>query len=378
MKEEIIQFLRKRDYKFVKELGQGACGKTILLHDDILNRHFVCKKYSPFYKEDKTVLFDGFIREIQLLHELHHKNIVRLFNYYLYPDSFSGYILLEYIEGADIDEYIKSAPEQINEIFLQVIDGFCYLEKSSILHRDIRPQNLLVCQDGTVKIIDLGFGKQVKHPVDFDKSISLNWWCEPPVEFSQSKYDFRTEVYFVGKLFEQLIQQYGINQFKYKNLLVGMCNKSPEMRVASFSEIQKSIKNDLFLEIDFDEKELLCYRGFADAMTESITKIENGAKYVGDVEQIKTHLEPAYRNCMLEENAPDSAPILKCFIIGSYHYYKGKFPVRCIKSFLHLLKVVDHEKQRILLANLHTRFDAIPRYSWQPPDMSDFDNDIPF
>jgi len=73
------------------------------------------------------------------------------------------------------------------------------------LHRDIRPANILVDNSGTVKIIDLGFGKQIRATKDFDKSLSLNWWCAVPKEFGLGLYDFSTEVYFVGKLFEDLI-----------------------------------------------------------------------------------------------------------------------------------------------------------------------------
>jgi serine/threonine-protein kinase len=45
---EVISFLRKRDYRFVRELGQGACGKTVLLYDDQIEEYFVCKKYLPY------------------------------------------------------------------------------------------------------------------------------------------------------------------------------------------------------------------------------------------------------------------------------------------------------------------------------------------
>lgn len=314
MEEKLITFLRKRDYTLIKELGQGACGKTVLLRDDVLNEAFVCKKYSPFYEEHKKHLFDNFVREIKLLHQIYHKNIVRIFNYYLYPELFSGYILMEHVDGKDIEEYLRTSPEQVNEIFLQTIEGFCHLEANNILHRDIRPQNLLVHEDGTVKIIDLGFGKQVQESADFDKSISLNWWCAPPAEFSQSTYDFRTEVYFVGKLFEKLIREHNIGQFNYKNILVKMCTHDPQARAFSFFDIQKSIKNDLFLHIAFEDDELIFYREFADATENAISKIENGTKYIDDVERIKVQLEIAYRNCMLEETVPDSATILR----GSY------------------------------------------------------------
>lgn len=288
----------------MRELGQGACGKTLLLRDDVLNEEFVCKKYSPFSESHRQELFANFLREIKLLHAIYHTNVVRVFNYYLYPDQLTGYILMEYVNGVDIDEYLGTSPEQTNEVFLQTIEGFCYLERNNILHRDIRPQNLLVRDDGTVKIIDLGFGKRVQQPIDFDKSISLNWWCDPPAEFANSVYDFRTEVYFVGKLFEKLIQEHGIDHFKYKNVLGRMCHWNPESRVQSFFDVQKEIKSDLFFEIAFTDDELACYREFAACIARHITKIESGAKYINDLDRITAQLDAVYRSCMLEELAP--------------------------------------------------------------------------
>lgn len=104
MSDNVIEFVRKRNYVLVRELGQGACGKTVLLRDDVIDELFVCKKYSPYYKEHKQEFFDNFLREIKLLHDVYHQNVVRVFNYHLYPEKMTGYILMEYVDGSDIDE----------------------------------------------------------------------------------------------------------------------------------------------------------------------------------------------------------------------------------------------------------------------------------
>jgi len=322
MQEKLIEFIRKRDYKLVKELGQGACGKTVLLHDDVINEHFVCKKYSPFCESDRQELFSNFIREIKLLHRVHHHNVVRVFNYYLYPDQFSGYILMEFVDGSDFDDYLEQTPEKTNEVFLQAISGFRYLEANNILHRDIRPQNLMVSSDGVLKIIDLGFGKRVEYPEDFDKSISLNWWCEPPEEFANSLYDFRTEVYFIGKLFEKIIQEQGIEHFKYKSILSNMCLRNPNLRIQSFFDINKEIHNNKFFQINLNEEEMAYYREFAQYLQKHITKIGSGAKYVDDFDKVQAQLEDAYRSFMLEDVSPDAALITRCFLNGPFYYKK--------------------------------------------------------
>lgn len=224
----IVPFLRKRDYRMVRELGQGACGKTVLLFDDIIDEHFVCKKYHPYDESVREELFEGFLREIKLLHSLHHKNVVRVFNYFVYPKEFTGYILMEFVDGTDIETYVEQHPEHIDQLFLHAVSGFRYMEEMGVLHRDIRPHNLMVDHDGELKIIDLGFGKRIADSTDFDKSISLNWWCEKPDEFATKKYDYTTEVYFVGKLFEKLLLEYSVENFQHKEMLRQMCRQNPE------------------------------------------------------------------------------------------------------------------------------------------------------
>lgn len=376
--EKIVHFLRKRDYVLVRELGRGACGKTVLLKDDQLDRLFVCKKYSPLPGLDRPNYFQNFKREIRLLHELHHVNVVRVFNYYLYPESFSGYILMEHVDGADIHSYLRANPERANEVFEQVVDGFSHLEERQVLHRDIRPDNVLVDDDGTVKIIDLGFGKKVEQTQDFDKSISLNWWCELPQEFASDTYSYATEVYFVGKLFEKILEEEGIEHFKYLQLLRKMCEKSPMRRLASFRELQQGISQDLFYEIDFSDDELYAYRSFADAVAKQLTEVERG-KYVKDLERLKKSLDDVYRTVMLEEQVPEASSVLGCMLLGPYRYRLKGFPVSALRDFVRLLKRVSGEKQKILLANLHARLDGIAEYRVPVKgSFEDMDDDIPF
>lgn len=372
---DAIEFVRKRDYVFVKEMGQGACGKTVLLRDDVIDEHFVCKKYSPIYEEYKDELFSNFIREIKLLHGVYHENVVRVFNYHLYPEKKTGFILMEYINGEELDKFIAQSPDTLEDIFLQAINGFCHLEVKNILHRDIRPGNLMITSDQTLKIIDFGFGKHIAASADFGKSISLNWWCDTPQEFSSDQYDFSTEVYFVGKLFEKTLQNLSISTFKYKSVLRKMCEYSPESRYPKFSDIQRDILSEKFEEIEFWGNESYNYRRFADEMTSHVTRIQSGARYADDPDKIIAQLTVAYRKTMLENELPDCAPVLAAFIDGSFRYIKSKFSVSALKDFIDLLKAVGKEKQRIILANLQSRFDAIPRYE---PKVVDIDDDIPF
>jgi eukaryotic-like serine/threonine-protein kinase len=374
MAQRVIEFPGPKQFTLEAELGQGACGKTVVIHDATIDERFVCKKYSPIVESLKQELFSNFVREIKLLYLINHQNIVRVFNYYLYPDKLLGYILMEYVKGPDIEEYLRISPENINEVFKQTIEGFSYLEEKNILHRDIRPFNLLVSDSGQVKIINFGFGKQAMGTDDFHKSVSLNWWCEVPIEFKETVYDFRTELYFVGKLFEKILLKNSISGFKHTATLKQMCEINPLMRTSSFADIKRQIFSDAFIDIDFPENQLETYRHFSNSMRKVISKIENSAKYY-DVDMFQMRLEELYKRVMLEESVPKNNLIATCIVNGGYYYSTNDaFWVSTIRDFIDLLRSSSKEKRNIIYSNLQTKLDTIARYS----EKEITDDDIPF
>lgn len=375
MNNQIVKFIRRKDFELIEELGRGACGRTVLLDDPIIGERFVCKKYAPMYEELTDELYGNFVEEIKLLHLLNHPNIVRVFNYYLYPEEKTGYILMEYIIGSDIEDHLKCHPENINTIFSQVVEAFFHLEVNDILHRDIRPMNILVSNEGNVKVIDFGFGKKITETNNFDKSISLNWWCEPPTEFKDNIYNHATEVYFVGKLFENIILENQIEQFSYKKIVSRMVARDPNNRVSLFSDVRNEILSGAFADLEFDPFELDSYRDFAGQLTMALSKLERSSKYIESPSDVIRKLEECYKSIMLEEYVPTNAVVLRAFLSGAYYYSSNRlFQVATVRKFLELLRKSSTAKRNIIVANLKTRLDALERYD----EPTNFDDDIPF
>lgn len=372
MNKKIIEFIRTKDYKFIKDIGQGGTGKTVLLKDEIIDETFVCKKYSPYYEEHKDLFFKNFVDEIKILHNIYHKNIVRVFNYYLYPEKTTGYILMEFINGDDIKNFAFNNPHLINDLFQQTIGGFNYLEQNKILHRDIRPENILVSDEGVVKIIDFGFGKRINYTEDFDKSITLNWRFLPPVDFNNKFYDFRTEIYFIGKLFEEILRENEIENFLYKGVLSEMIKTDFNERISDFALIERKILADENIGIDFGYEDKETYKRFANSLTSVFSKIEQSAGYITDTDKIVTSLEDIYRNSMLEDYIQNPNSIARVFVNGSYKYFKRvEFSLYTLREFNKLMKSVSIDKKRIILNNLWQRLDTIERYT-------DYKEDLPF
>lgn len=361
-KDQIIEFLRKKDYKFLEEIGQGGTGKTILLQDELIDEIFVCKKYQPFYKEHTELYFKYFKDEIKILHTVYHKNVVRVFNYYLYPEVKTGYILMEYVNGATIKDFLLKNPDKIEDVFLQTIEGFRYLEENNILHRDIRPENILISNDGTVKIIDFGFGKDINFD-DPTKSISLNWRYTTPTEFITNIYDNKTEIYFVGKLFEEIILNIENLNFKFSALISKMILPY-ENRFFSFFDIYRDSIKFTVSENEFTNEEKRTYQYFANNLTELLSKMPYGTKYNSDLNEIIKKLEELYKNSLLEDNIQNNNKLTQIFISGKFSYFpKKQFTVSNLFSTIQLFKSVSEDKRKIILNNLWERFDKIERYN---------------
>lgn len=363
MENNIIEFPKIKKYLYIKDIGQGATGQTKLIKDETINEVFVCKKYSTCHPMYQQMYYENFVNEIKILYKINHPNIVRVFTYYLYPEQCTGYILMEYIEGTNITQYITNNPNKINDIFIQVIEGFCYLEGLKILHRDIRPSNLLVTHDGIVKIIDFGFGKSIKDGADFEKSITLNWICSSPNDFKLEIYDFKTEIYFIGRLFENIINNNSLHSvFKYHAILEKMIAVERDYRIESFSEISREIILEKNTYIDFNDTEKQIYTEFADLFMSVCIAVDSTTKYIQNVEIITNRLNNLIQKSALEEYIQDNRLFISCFISPFYRYNKKTIvPVEKLQFFFNWWEKLSLERKRIVLNNLWVRFDTINR-----------------
>jgi serine/threonine-protein kinase len=377
MKKDIVSFIRQKDFKMLKELGRVVWENCFGARPE-MGEQFVCKKYSPYDDALKDEYYSYFKNEIKVMFQLNHPNIVRIFNYYLYPEFKTGYILMEYIDGNSIYDYLKSNEEQIDHIFEQLIDAFHYLENHQILHRDIRRENILISSDGQVKLIDFGFGKKIAVDGDNKKSISLNWWCDIPNEFSAGQYDHQTEIYFIGKLFESILtdgdEDWVFFEFKYKSILEKMTKMDPAHRFRSFAEVKENMVEQVTSFADlFTYEEKRTYQTFVENLIESLSTIDEPAKYHAEASRVISDLENVYKANLLEDYVQNTNGIIRAFLAGSYRFYnKPIFSCATLRGFLQLLKSCGTEKSSILMLNIQNRLNQVKRTPAVPED------DIPF
>lgn len=263
---------------------------------------------------------------------------------------------------------------KLDDIFKQTIDGFLHLESCNILHRDIRPDNILISSEGIVKIIDFGFSKKIDFEKDFEKSISLNWRYTPPNDFKEKIYDYKTELYFIGKLFEEIIIENDFQNFIYKDLLKKMIDIDYNNRISSFFELNRKMISETTSEINFTEDEKKIYQNFANDVENLYSSIDIDAEYMTDIPNIIRQIQDVYKDSILEEYIQNQIKLARCFIKGNFKYWKNReIKVETIYNFISFLNSSSKERQKIILNNLWQRLDNILRYN-----LEEEEDNLPF
>ena len=358
---DIITFDAKKNLTFIKTLGVGGTGDTHLFKDETTDMLFAIKKYVP--KDERFIddFYSRFVDEIKILLNISHPNIVRIYNYYLYPQAKTGFLQMEYVDGICIDQYEPDPWDKSwEDIFCDVIGAFEYLEKSQILHRDIRPTNIMIDSNGNIKIIDFGFGKQLNGTTNDENSIFLNWPAtEMPNEIYNQEYDERTEIYFVGTLFRHLLKD-DITSFRFYHIIEKMIKTDPEQRYYSFSSIVADISSGVLSEIDFSDQQKNYYRSFADDLSSHIHNYRSKYSPKNDINQTISDLATLIRNSSLELYVQDNSKLIGCFLSGGYQYDPRKdILVQTLKDFYSLIISLDYSKKKILFDNIYTRLSTI-------------------
>lgn len=359
-----ILFNNNKFFQYIEPIGEGGTGEIHLFLDTTTEMRFAIKKYSPYDENYREEFYQRFVDEIKILFKLSHPNIVRIYNYYLYPQHYFGYLQMEYIEGTTIDKYSPTFfDKDWNEIFNETISAFCYLEEKKILHRDIRASNIMITNNQEVKIIDFGFGKNYKNLQEEENSIMLNWpVSELPEEVNLNKeYNQQSEIYFLGKLFYNLLEEKNeLENFKYLPILRKMCQIKLNRRYSSFYEIEQDISKGLFQEIDFSDSEKEIYLNFANSLEGKIKKYNDKPNFITDSDEITKRLSTIIKNHSLEHFIQDNSNLISIFIEAPYTYNTSKnISVDIVKEFFQFYCNLDYFKQQIVLNNLYSRLSTI-------------------
>jgi len=154
------------EFRIAEPIGKGGFGAVYLAHQERLNRKVALKVLFPSAAQSIDGLAQRFLREIDLARRLEHPNIVRLYDY---GETDGGllWMAMELVRGTELNVVLgeegRFEPERARKIMLQVLSALAEAHRQTIVHRDMKPANIMLCEQGAdrdvVKLLDFGIGK---------------------------------------------------------------------------------------------------------------------------------------------------------------------------------------------------------------------------
>ncbi|MGI6550341.1 MAG: Stk1 family PASTA domain-containing Ser/Thr kinase [Syntrophomonadales bacterium] len=152
--------LLQNRYELLEKIGDGGMATVYKARCTLLDRIVAVKILKEEYARDAT-LVQKFKSEAQAAARLSHPNIVNVFD--VGEDNGANFIVMEYIEGTNLKEYIQEtgplSPDEAVLIALMICDGLTRAHEKGLIHRDIKPHNILLTRDGTAKVADFGIAR---------------------------------------------------------------------------------------------------------------------------------------------------------------------------------------------------------------------------
>ncbi|XP_023320352.1 cyclin-dependent kinase 20 isoform X2 [Eurytemora carolleeae] len=199
--------LRMEDYVVLGRIGEGAHGIVMKGRRKLSGEVVALKKVALKRLEDG--ISEATIREIKALQELESVHVVKLFD--VFPQGM-GFVLVFEFMVTDLSEMIRDATNplttpQIKSYMQMLLRGVAYLHGKNVMHRDMKPANLLISREGRLKIADFGLsrvhtnedGRQYSHQV------ATRWYRAPELLYGARKYTEGVDLWAVGCIFGELL-----------------------------------------------------------------------------------------------------------------------------------------------------------------------------
>ena len=199
------------DFDLLKELGKGHFGKVYLVSSRITGLLYAMKEIRCDCYKNKEQLSEV-EREIKLLENLHHPHVITYFT--SFRENYNIYIITDYINGGNLEELLKINIQEgklidekkIWDLLVQSLSGLLYLHKyKKIIHRDIKPDNLLLDKEGNLKISDFGISAIKSENVE--ELLKCHGTVAGPIQFMSPEmaqginYDYKSDLYMLGLTF---------------------------------------------------------------------------------------------------------------------------------------------------------------------------------
>jgi serine/threonine-protein kinase len=193
-------------YDILELVGRGGMGVLYRAHDPMLERDVALKTMLVDFTFDPAAR-ERFEREAKAVARLQHRNVVTIHE--LGETDGAPYIVMEFLGGQDLDAWLRTDPPrplaQKLDVVIQLLEGLAYAHEQGIVHRDIKPGNVRVLDDGTVKILDFGIAKFAKSSVTQTGTMMGTASYMAPEQIMGQAVDGRADVFSAGVLLHEIV-----------------------------------------------------------------------------------------------------------------------------------------------------------------------------
>jgi eukaryotic-like serine/threonine-protein kinase len=200
-------------YRLVEELSHGSMGMVYRAHDEHLEREVALKVLAPARSGDEAAR-KRFHNEALILSKLNHPNIISVYDFATQNDI--DFLVMEYVPGQTLSARLKIgslAQEEILQIGTQIAAALQQAHDQGVIHRDLKPQNVMLTSGGQVKVADFGLAKVIFPTIDPAATSNVTCGLEiigtlpymPPEQLRGEPADFRSDIYSAGAVLYELV-----------------------------------------------------------------------------------------------------------------------------------------------------------------------------
>ena len=194
-------------YRIIDQVGKGGMGRVYKVLDTQINENIALKLIRPEIATEEKVI-ERFRNELIIARKITHKNICRLFD--INEEAGTPFITMEYVSGEDLKSIIwkegKLTEAKIISIAKKVCEGLDAAHELGVVHRDLKPQNIMIDETGKVKIMDFGIARSVQTPGVTQAGVTigtLEYMSPEQVEGKET--DQRSDIYSFGVILYEMI-----------------------------------------------------------------------------------------------------------------------------------------------------------------------------